>query len=182
MVRTLEPRWCAGVALVCVCVIHGINIQAPMTRCFVYTKQCIQASHLSLALNPTTVTFVYFIHACEVDLFDLVVADAFHAVHTRFGILSSYLIGFLLEILVVDSNHIHHHILNIDSTLFHIVYSGDFGVYGKLVVVRNLVTVVTTRNDIRAVHDDTSMLVEHSTLLSLYDCFLDVQVMPVHIR
>ncbi len=110
------------------------------------------------------------------------VRNTSHTIHARFGILSSYLIVFLLQVLVVNSDHIHYHVLNIHSTFLHVIYSCNFRVYREFVVIGDLVAIVSTGNYVCAVHDDTSVLVQHSALLRLYDRFLYVQVVSVHIR
>lgn len=159
---------------------HGTTDYQIQTQWF-QRYNTIYSSSVSVH-RPTTGIFVYFIHAREVDFLDLVMGNTFHTVHARFGILSSYLIVFLLQIFVVNSDHIHYHVLNIDPILFHIIYSCNFSVYGKFVVVRDVVTIVTTGNYVRAVHNDTSVLVQHSAFLGLYYCFLYVQAVSVHIR
>jgi hypothetical protein len=82
-------------------------------------------------------------HRREIHLFDFVVTNTPHTISARFRVLSFDLAVFFVQVLVVDPDYIHCHILNIHPTFLHIFECRNFCVHGMFIVFVTFIAVVT---------------------------------------
>ena len=103
-----------------------------------------------------------------------------HAIYTRFRIFGFNPVILFMQVIVVNSDHIHYNIVHNDTLFGHIIYGRNFRVKRKFAVCMSVVAVVTSGDDVCSVNNDTSMFFRHSTFFGVCDRLLDKEVVLVH--
>jgi hypothetical protein len=106
--------------------------------------------------------------------------NTIHTIRTRFRVFRLNHVILFLQIIIVNSHHIHYNIVHKYALFGHIIYGRNLGMKREFAVCMSIVAVVTSGDYVCTVYNNTPVFLYHQTFFGFCYSLLDIEIVLVH--